>query len=62
MKREVRIETRTVGQCFGTCAVLLDETTREKRAETETRPYQFDSAARSDGETFAAQQGWKVLP
>lgn len=59
--RNVRITTRTVGQHFGTCAVVKDAKTGRKLAEGETKPYGFTAAAVANGEDIAKKNGWTVL-
>ncbi len=61
-KLTVRIETKTVGQHFGTSGGIRDAKTGRKLAETErTYPYQFNAAAYAGAEDLAAKRGWTVV-
>ena len=60
--RTVTIETCTVGDHYGTCAVIRSVRGRRKLAETATvRPYGMSEAAYRDGEALAAKRGWTVV-
>lgn len=60
-KRLVRIETRTVGQSFGTVGIVRDAKTGEKLAESETvRPYGYTYSAARDADEIAQDRGWQV--
>lgn len=57
--RRVIIETETVGQAFGSCAVIRDMQGRRLEA-TETYPYGHCAAARARAEAIANDHGWVV--
>lgn len=59
--KQVKIETRTVGQSFATCAVIRDAKTGRKLAVGEDKPYGFTAAARANGEAIAEKHGWTVV-
>ena len=61
MSKNVRIETRTVGQFFATCGVIRDARTGRKLAETDDVPYGFTASAFSAAEALAEKKGWNVV-
>lgn len=56
----VRIATETVGQHFGTCAVLRDARSGRRLESTDTYPLGFVVAARDAAESIAKKRGWVV--
>lgn len=57
----VILDTRTVGQGFGTVGFVRDAKTRVKLIHAETiRPYGFTDAALLDAAEIAAAHGWTV--
>jgi hypothetical protein len=60
--RKVRIETQTVGNNFGCCAILRDAKTGRKLAETDTFPRGCEQNARTAARDIAATKGFEVEP
>lgn len=62
---QVTIETRTVGQKFGTIGIVRalrkDGRPGRELAAAEVRPYGFDDAARQDAANLAESNGWTVV-
>ena len=57
--KTVSISTKTVGQNFGTVAVLVNEAGRTL-VKTSVRPHGFEDAARAEARDIAARKGWRV--
>ena len=61
MAKQVYVTFVTVGQGFGTRAVIWEVGTATELATTQTRPYDFRQAALDDAKVLASQQGWEIV-
>lgn len=61
MARRVTVETRTVGQSFGTVGVVRDMRGRKIAESPTVRPFGFSEQACRDALAIVEARGWAVV-
>lgn len=61
MAKNVKIETKQVGQSFGVCGVVRDAQNGRQLAETRVRPHGCDSVALGDARALCENNGWTII-